>query len=289
MGIFTKDDKKKLPPEPQYYMNSVNMKVTNYKVYYMGKTEKLLYALLAFAVGAAVGYLFYGGIGKDEYDQPTTITYVLNIVIPAIVGLLAAKFFIPIRTNQILTKRKKQLNSQFRDMLESLSTALGSGKNVTDSFASTYSDLKVQYSEDAFILYELQVILEALRNNIPIEDVLFDFGERSGIRDIKSFAGVFQTCYRKGGNIKDVIRNTTSILSDKMEIRDEIEMTVSTSKMEQSIMVIMPIILIAIIKMSSPEFGSNFVTGSGLISTTVAIALFAFAYWLGKELLDIKI
>lgn len=283
------EEKAKKVEEPQYYLNKVNMQVTNYKVYYMSKTEKLLYMIAAFAVGAFVGYLFYGGIGKDEYGQATMVTHVLNIAIPAIVGFVAAKFFLPIRTKQIIEKRKKQLNGQFRDMLESLSTALGSGKNVTDSFISTYSDLKVQYAEDAFILYELEVILEALRNNIAIEEVLADFGERSGIRDIKSFAGVFQTCYRKGGNIKDVIRNTTTILSDKMEIRDEIEMVVSSSKMEQSIMIFMPILLIAIIKMMSPEFSSNFVSGAGLISTTVSIVLFAFAYWLGKQMLDIKI
>ena len=60
-------------------------------------------------------FLFYGGIGKDEYGDPTTVTYVLDILIPGIVGLITAKMFIPIRTKQIIEKRRKQLTSQFRD------------------------------------------------------------------------------------------------------------------------------------------------------------------------------
>lgn len=282
-------DKNGVVQEPQYYVNQINIEVLNYKVYYMSATEKLLYMILAFIVGAVVGYLFYGGIGKDQYGQATAITYILNITIPCIVGAVAAKMFIPIRTQQIIDKRRKALNSQFRDMLEGLSTAIGSGKNVVDSFIAVNDDLRVQYGEDAYILKELAVIISGIENNIAIEDLLEDFGKRSGIKDILSFSSVFRTCYRKGGNIKDVIRNTTTILSDKMEIREELETIVSSSKMEQSIMIFMPVLLIALIKMMSPEFASNFVSGTGLISTTLAIIIFIVAYFVGKKILDIKI
>ena len=63
MALFQK--KEKNPPEPQYFTSATNEQVYNYNVYYMSKKEKLLYILLAFAVGAVVGYLFYGGLAKD--------------------------------------------------------------------------------------------------------------------------------------------------------------------------------------------------------------------------------
>ena len=284
-----KEKKEEAPKEPQYFINAVNMEVLNYKVYYMKKTEKMLYALLAFVVGALVGFLFYGGIGKDEFGQSTTLTYVLNIAIPTIVGLIAAKFFVPMRTQQIIKKRQKVLTGQFRDMCEGLSTALGAGKNVTDSFIAVTEDMRVQYGDESYILNELLVILAGMENNVSIESLLDDFGDRSGIKDIKSFASVFQTCYRKGGNIKDVIRNTTTILSDKMEIRSELETMASSSQMEQYIMIAMPILLIVLIKMMSPEFAANFVSGTGIMSTTIAIVIFVIAYIVGKKVLDIKI
>ena len=255
----------------------------------MKKVEKVLYFLLAFAVGAAVGYLFYGGIGKNEFGQPTTLTWILNITIPTIVGLVAGRMFVPIRRDAIIAKRKKELGHQFRDMLDSLTTSLGTGKNVTDSFISVYDDLRIQYDSDAFIIKELEVIISGIQNNIALEDLLEDFGKRSDNDDILSFATVFKISYRKGGNIKDVIRNTHSILSEKMEISEDIETLVTANKTEQNIMIAMPILLIGIIKMMSPEFAANFTTPSGIISTTLAIIVFVVAYFIGKAVLNISI
>lgn len=281
--------KKQEELEPQYYMSETNIPTYNYKVYYMKRIEKILYFLLAFIVGAAVGYLFYGGIGKDEYGDPTTTTRVLDILIPGIVGLIAGRMFVPVRTKQIIANQKRKINSQFRDMLEALTTSLGAGKNVVDSFIAIYGDLKIQYDEDAYIIKELEVILSGMQNNVDIEDLLLDFGVRSGNDDIYSFANVFKICYRKGGNIKDTIRNTHNILNDKMEINEDIETIVTGNKTEQKIMIAMPIALIAMIKMMSADFAANFTTPTGIISTTIAIIMFVIAYYVGKAVLDIKV
>lgn len=288
--LFKKDEKKEEKiQEPQYYLSATNMQTLNYKVYYMSQKEKILYFALAFVIGAAVGFLFYGGIGKNEFGEPTLITWILNILIPCVVGTIAGVLFLPLRVKSIIQKRNKELNSQFRDMLEALTTSLGAGKNVTDAFLAVYEDLKVMYEADAYILNELEIIISGFNNNIAIEDLLADFGYRSGNDDVLCFANIFKISYRKGGNIKDIIRNTHSILSEKMEIAEDIETLVTSNKTEQNIMIMMPIALIAVIKMMSPEFAANFVTPSGIISTTISIVIFVVAYYVGKQVLDIKI
>lgn len=289
MALFQKKEKKEKALEPQYYTSATNMQTLNYKVYYMSKGEKIAYFILAFAVGALVGYVFFGGLGKDSYNQATTLTHVLNVVICVGVGSIAGKMFLPIRRDQILDKRKKQLNQQFRDMLDGLTTSLGAGNNVMDSFSSVREDMRMQYEEGSFILNELDVICVGLQNNIDIEDMLEDFGERSGIDDIKSFAEVFKVSYRKGGNIQEIIRNTHRILSDKMEIRDDIETVLTANKNEQNIMLVMPVALVGMIKGLSPDFAANFATPVGIIATLFAIGMFAVAYYIGKVVLDIKI
>ena len=158
-----------------------------------------------------------------------------------------------------------------------------------ESFTSVYEDLKVQYDEGAFILRELELILSGIANNIEIEELLLDFGERSGVDDIKSFANVFKISYRKGGNIKDTIRTTHQILSDKMEISEEIETVVTSNKMEQNMMIAMPVLLVGLIKMMSPDFAANFATPTGILSTTIAVVMFVVAYYVGKNILDIKV
>lgn len=286
MALFSKE-KKVL--EPQYYVSATNIPTYNYKVYYMKPIEKVIYFLLAFAVGAAVGYLFYGGLAKDEFGEATTMTWILNIVISSIVGLVAGFMFLPMRTEQIIKKKQNDLKLQFRELLDALSTSLGSGKNIMDSFKSAYDDLSIIYSQESAIIKELLIILDGMANNVDIEKSLMDFGVRSGIEDIESFANVFETCYRKGGNIKDVIKNTQQIITEKMEVEMEIQTVVAASTNEQTIMTILPIALIAIIKMMSPEFAGNFTTPVGIIATTVAIIMFVVAHFVGKAVLAIKI
>ena len=116
-----------------------------------------------------------------------------------------------------------------------------------------------------------------------------NLGERSGVDDIQSFANVFETAYRKGGNIKDIIKNTQQIIADKMEIESEIETMVAANQMEQKIMMIMPIMIVGMLKMLGEDFAENFVTPTGLVATTIGVIAFVTAYFVGKKILDIKV
>lgn len=287
MGIITKKNKKE--KEPAFFITETNIKALNYNVYYLSMKEKIIYFLIAFVVGAAVAYLFYGGIGKNEFGEATATTHKADIFICSIVGLVAGFISLPQREKQIMQNRKKKLKLQFRELLDSLSTSISSGRTVVDAFRGAYEDLQIVYTLDSYIVKELEIINTGMQNNINIELLLMDLGHRSAMDDILSFANVFDTCYRKGGNIKDVIKSTHQIISEKMEVEQKIDTIVTGSKTEQKIMMFMPVALIGIIKSMSPEFAQNFITVTGLISTTIAIILFISAYFIGKIILDIKI
>jgi tight adherence protein B len=240
-------------------------------------------------IGAGVAYLFYGGIGKDDYGNPTMITYILDITIMTLVGLAAGRFFLPIRKEQIIDSRKKKLRRQFIDLLDSLASSISSGKNVPNAFQAAREDLLVQYQPDAYIIQEVDNIISGIRNNVDVGSMLRNFGERSGIQDIRTFGRVFETAHAKGANLKDVVRNSHMILSNKCEIEAEIETKVTSNKNEQNIMIIMPIILVGMIKMAGSDFAENFTTPSGILCTTIAIASFVGAYILGRKILKIEV
>lgn len=287
MALFKKKTDVEL--EPEYYTSATNQVLLNYKVHYLSKKEKILWFIVAFIVGAVVAYLFYGGIGKDEYGDPTLTTHICNIVIMSIVGFVAGKFFLPIRNEQILEKRRKELRKQFIDLLDSLSASIASGKNVPGAFMAAKQDLLIQYSEDSYIIQEVDQIVNGIANNISVESMLVDLGNRSGIKDIKNFGKVFETAYQKGGNIKDIVRNSHEILSSKAQIEMEIETKIASNKNEQNLMLFMPILLIGMIKLAGEDFASNFTTPSGLVSTTIAIIAFVVAYFVGKSVMKIEV
>ncbi len=272
-----------------YEISATNNKMINYNVYELSKKERFVYFLIAFIVGAGVAYLFYGGIGKDDYGNPTLLTYILDVVIMAVIGFFSGKLFLPIRKQSIINSRKKELRAQFIDLLDSLSTSISSGKNVPSAFTNAREDLLVQYSSDAYIVQEVDNIISGINNNINVGSMLINFGERSGIQDIRVFGRVFETAYSKGANLKDVVRNCHEILSSKCEIENEIETKVASNKNEQYIMLVMPIILITMIKMAGSDFANNFTSPTGLISTTIAIGAFVGAYFLGRKILNIEV
>ena len=281
--------KNKAPSEPMYEVSGTNRRMINYKVYKLSPSEKALYFMIAFVIGAAVAYLFYGGIGKDEYGNATTVTYVSDIVIMTVVGIVSALVFLPVRRDQIIAQRRLKLRAQFIDLLDSLASSISAGKNVPGAFMSAREDLLVQYQPDAYIVMEVENIISGIQNNINVGAMLINFGERSGISDIRTFGRVFETAYAKGANLKEVVRNSHVILSNKCEIEAEIETKVASNKNEQNIMIIMPIILVGMLKMSGGDFSANFTTPMGILCTTIAIGAFVGAYFLGRKILNIEV
>lgn len=270
-----------------YYLSALNNPMLNYRVYVMGAGERLLYCLLTFLVGGSVGLIFYGGLFKKE-GVATIATYFSNLVIFCIAGGIVGKIFMPVIREKLRKKRLNKLKMQFRDFLAAFATSLSSGMNVNDSLVNAYNDLKLQYSQEALITIEVGELVNGIQNNINIEDMLRDFGERTGVDDILNFSIVFDTCYRTGGNLKNIIQRTTAIISEKMVIAEEIETKITSNKTQMLAMNIMPIVIMVLMKTMSPEFAESFASGLGVIAVTVAIGIFIGAYAVGQKIMDIK-
>ncbi len=264
MGLITKKPKK----EP---ILGLIGDATDYSIYIPNSKEKVLWFVIALIASGAVLYLFYE-----------------NIFVSLIVGALCGVAFIPIRTKQMITKRRQKLSLQFRELLDALSTSIGAGKNVQDAFQGAIEDLANQFTHEADIVKELEIICAGMYNNIAIENLLMNFADRSGVEDIANFANVFSTCYRKGGNINQVIKNTAEIIGDKIEIKMELQTMVSGQKNEMNIMLVMPVIFIVVMK----SMGGGLIDLSsaiGLLSTTGALVIFVLAYFAGQWITNIKL
>ncbi len=273
--------------EPQYYVSKINTQVLNYNVYTMKKTEKLLYTLLLFVAGGAVGLIFYGGLFKEN-GEATLMTTISNLIVFSLVGLLANKYFLPTITESLKKKRIDKLKKQFCDFASALTNSLASGMNMNDSLNAVYMDLQAQYSEESFIVTEVHEIIDGVNNNIPVETMLEDFGIRSGIGDILNFSKVFATCYRTGGDIKSVVRRTTEIISEKIMISSEIETAITSNKMQMNIMNVLPLVIVLMMRIMSQDFANSFSTIIGVIGLSVTVGLTIGAYKLGQKIMDIK-
>ncbi|MCX4308167.1 MAG: type II secretion system F family protein [Acetatifactor sp.] len=263
-AVKEKPVRKKRTEKESAAAEQTNNGAVNYNVYHMSKGEKLLYILLAGALLYGLGYIFYQ-----------------NVIISLLFSLLALKYP-AIRTKAIIRKRKRQLTMQFKDMLYSLSSAVSAGNSVERALVIARDDMVSQYGEsNVFIVQELELMVSRISINLNIEDVFADFAERSGLEDIRTFADIFEVAKRTGGNLVQIIRQTTDVIADKIEVETEIDTALSGKKMEQKVVTVMPIALTLFMTVSTDGFMDPiFNTLSGRLVATVALAMIlAGALW----------
>lgn len=249
------------------------MNLTDYSIYVMTVKEKLLYILSAAAVIYVTVFIFYR-------------SHIISIL------FLPLAFFYPgIRTKEIINKRRCELNIQFKDMLYSLSSSLSAGKSVEKAFGEILNDLAILYpNPDTDILKEVRYIIKKLELNETIETALSDFARRARLDDIDNFTDVFHTCKRAGGNLVQVIGNTTNIINDKIEIQQEIDTLLAERRMEQKILNILPVGLVLLLSISAADYIEPvFNTAAGKIVMSISLLLLAGAYLISRKIMNIKV
>lgn len=243
----------------------------DYHVYHMTKADVLTAWALGFAVAAVVLFAFFN-----------------SAAVSAIGGIICAKI-LPKHYQEF--KKKKQLNelrTQFKDLLESLTSSYSAGQNTVEAFGDAVNDMVSIYGEDADIVQEVKIIRTGLKNNINIEELLSNFAARSSLDDVMSFANVFEICNRQGSDLKRIVSDTREIINDKIEVEMEIETMIAGSKNELHIMMIMPVIVVVMLKgLGSGMAGANNV--ETVLVKMVCIGIFALAYVMGRKIIDIKI
>lgn len=244
----------------------------NYGEYHFTKKETAKYLAQSVLLCAAVDYLFY----KSWWG--------MLAVLPM------SFFYLKWKKKQMIQERRKKLNYQFKDALNSLSVAVQAGYSVENAVSACARDLEKLYTEKEDILKEFHYIENQQRVSVPVEELFLDLGERSQVEDIENFASVFYTAKRTGGDMDKVIQKVSRMLGDKIDVKKEIEATLAAKKSEQAIMSLMPAGIILYLKISSPGF-LNVLYGNpfGICAMTVCLGIYAAAYWLGRRIVDIEV
>ncbi|QQZ11442.1 type II secretion system F family protein [Heyndrickxia vini] len=244
----------------------------DYSKYHLSTKEYLFYSLSAMIVLFLIGILFYENI------------FIALIV--AALGLLFPKM----QRKKLLRKRKEKLSVQFKEAIASLSSSLAAGRSIENSFKEVVNDLKLLYPDpNTYIIREFEIINRRIENGETIERAIEDFALRSDIEDIMNFSDVFITCKRTGGNLVEVIRRTADVISEKIDIQQEVQVMVAQKKFESRILSVMPIGMIALLKYSSGDYLAPLYKNLGPVIMTFCLGLLGFSYWLSQRIMNIKV
>jgi tight adherence protein B len=194
------------------------------------------YILIGILIVIVLGILFYRNI------------FGIVCLSPLIIYIRKSK------VKSMIKDRKWKLNLEFKDGILALSAALEAGYSSEHAFEEACRDLQRIYLEDSMIIREFTYIINQIRMNITIEKALKDFGERTGVEDIISFSEVFNTAKRTGGDLIHVIRITSNVISDKIEVKREIITLITAKRLEANIMKLIPVLILIYLSVSSPGF-----------------------------------
>lgn len=209
-------------------------------------------------------------------------------------GLLPGIAIFPVYRRNYVRKRiseqKRELLLQFKDAMQSVSVALLSGYSIENAWIEAEKELRELYGAEAYMVEEMHYMNSGIRMNQPVEQLLYQFAMRAGCEDIIGFAEIFRFAKRSGGNFARIIQNTVQRIAEKQEVEREIEAILSGKKMEQKIMNVVPVCLLAYLNLTSEEFlaplyGNLF----GVCVMTVAFVAYVGACLLAQKMVEIKI
>ena len=251
----------------------MNHELPDYRTYHMTGSEYLFTVLSVMIVVFAVSYIFYRSLLLSALLLPLAFLYPKK------------------RAGQLAEKRRDVLKMQFRDMLYALSSSLMAGKPIEMAFRTARDDLEVLYPDpETPMIREIDILLRKMTMNETVESALADLADRSQIEDIDSFCNVIITCRKTGGNLVDIIRNTTSILGDKLEIRNEIDILLAQRKFEKKVLNVMPIFLIVILSMVANDYIEPvFTTMVGRMVMTAAIVMILLSWLVSDKIMKISV
>ena len=245
---------------------------SDYEKYQYSVKEKIRYVVECAVLCAVLDYLFYKNL------------WMLSVVIPASVLYLKWK------KKQLIRERKRRLNYQFRDALNSMSVAVQAGYSVENAVSACTRDLEQLYEKNEDIVKEFRYIENQQKVSVPVEELFLDLGRRCKVEDIENFASILYTAKRSGGDLGNVIQKVARMLGDKIDVKKEIEATLAAKKSEQMIMSLMPAGIILYLQLASPGFldmlyGNPF----GICAMSVCLGVYGTAYWMGRRIIEIEV
>lgn len=187
-------------------------------------------------------------------------------------------------------QRVQQLKLEFKEGILILSSFLSAGYSVENAFAASVRELNVMFGPSGLITHEFEHIVGQIRMNRPVEQLLMDFGERSGLDEVKNFAEVFAAAKRSGGELVSIINHTTEVIRDKVQVQEEIAAMTADKQFEQKIMNLIPFFLVLYVDFSSPGFFDlMYGTVEGRWIMTGCLAVCAAAYVAAGRILEIEV
>lgn len=234
--------------------------------------KRILFLLEGVGILFVISWVFYSSFAAVIFLSPLSVPVYLR------------------RKERQEEKRRQELVSEFKECMNSLLTALKAGYSCENAFRAAQEEMKIFFGSGSEIVKELGKIVGGMDSNVPLEELLWRFAEGSGSDEIRDFAEIFAIARKSGGNMPEILQRTIAQIQNRMDVEREIGVLVSSKRLEQTIMDIVPFGIIAYIGLTSKGFFDVlYHNPAGILVMTACLFAYLFAFALSEKIVAIKV
>lgn len=243
----------------------------DYRKYCFSWKEQILCTILAGGLTGIIAWLFYRSV------------YAFALF-PFCRWLIGKQL-----KDRLRKKREQNMLHEFQGMLQIISGLLKAGYSMENAFLEGEHDFIRLYGGRCIMAQEFVAINHQLQMNIPIEKLLEDLAERTGIEEIDSFSQVFGFAKRGGGDIGKIFRDSAERIAERAEVKREIETVIAAKKLEQNIMALIPFGILIYIGVGMPEFLEPlYGSFTGIVVMSLCLGVYGVACLLAQKITEIQ-
>lgn len=235
--------------EPFYY---VSMQLRNRFLYKYGITLIDDAFVLFFISGIAVSILF-------------------GSLFESVIGVLCGLFSLFLVPYFLYEHAKHQSALEIAHMMPSIfrtiAVALGSGLTLSQSIEYVSKHTEGVVSE-SFCIADMQI-----KCGFPIEEAIEDLAERLDAPGVNLMASALVISHRTGSPLKNLLQKTAELVELQEKNQRLIATKTAQVRLSARIVCLLPVVLLIILSLVSPDFQKGLFTPSGVICTVIAMVM----------------
>ena len=174
--------------------------------------------------------------------------------------------------------------------MQTLGQSLQAGYSMENAWCEVEKEIGLMYGEEAEFFKNVKDMNNSIRMNVPIEKLFLEFAYSSGVEEAIRFAEIFAYGKRCGGDWKQIIDTTLYRMKERYDTRKEIEVLVAQKQMEQRIMNLMPLGMLAFLQLAAKDYmAALYHNWLGILCMSVCLCLYVATLILAEKILQIKV
>jgi len=215
-----------------------------------------------------LGPLFQAVMTSSSFTAKEVAARVITAIIFGSLGSQAPRIWLAI----LIHKRKKLLNEQLQDALLNIADALKSGHVIQEAIRIVGEEMPYPIGP------EFQKAYREMETGLTLEASLRALRDRIDLLDFRMAVNAIEIQYEVGGKLEPLLRNMVRIITERQELKKEIEKTIASSKAVGYILLASPWFFVAMFSMVNKATYIKMLTNPiGILMIVLAAVCYAIA------------